>query len=290
MSSDKFDEMFVRDMNKLSQPSELALNAAKVKAAQDPEKKGAEKPDLYAKGKGKGKDGEESSEKNEERKSKGPNKGEKKDKIPPQFLSKKKCEKEASLSDRLLRGDPKSSLGKALRDEKLQKKMKGVSGPEGAKLLAKRMKKKAAPDIDTQFTNDLHQVVGLETPVDDPKWQRPDVSVEGQCEDRIDEHYLAWMRERAGDDVVKEASLKDEARKIPNPSIKNIAKALRNAQLKGAGKALGAAAALTAGGAAGYHLAKRKQDKTAGVIENPENLRLIERLRSKSEKLFDPKV
>lgn len=36
---------------------ELAANAAKVRAAQDPNKPGAEKPDLYAKGKGKGKDG-----------------------------------------------------------------------------------------------------------------------------------------------------------------------------------------------------------------------------------------
>jgi hypothetical protein len=36
---------------------ELAANAAKIKGAQDPNKKGAEKPDLYAPGKGRGKGG-----------------------------------------------------------------------------------------------------------------------------------------------------------------------------------------------------------------------------------------
>jgi hypothetical protein len=38
-------------------PAELKANAGKIKAAQDPKKPGAEKPDLYAKGKGRGKGG-----------------------------------------------------------------------------------------------------------------------------------------------------------------------------------------------------------------------------------------
>jgi hypothetical protein len=224
---DHIDDMFNSDMNKLSMPSELALNAAKVKAAQDEEKPGAEKPDLYARGKGKGKDGKDTDEK------------EGKGKIPPQFLSKLKGKKPS--------GEKKASL-------------------------------------DDRFAAELHQVVGLEVPSAAPDWERPDVRVAGQATDRIDDHFIGWMRERADEDVVKEAGV--DPRKIIQElgvkSIEEIPKKLRNQQLLGAAKALGITAGLGGAAYAGHRMSKK-----AGVIENPENLKLIDLIRAKSEKLFD---
>ena len=242
--SDKIDidAMFANDLEKLAggMPSELKLNAAKVKAAQDDEEPGAEKPDLYAKGKGKGKDGKDTDEKKK--------KDEKKGKIPPQFLSKakKKLEKKSSLDER--------------------------------------------------FAGELHQAVGLDVPETEADFQRPDVNVDGQTTDAIDDHYLGWMQGKADEDVVKEAmSAEDIARDILSSGkvregAKVINKAVRDAALKGAAVTAGVGAV----GAAGAHMGRkstgvsdpRDMGKQAAMTENPENLDLIAKLRQKSEKLF----
>lgn len=283
---DKIDDMFASDLNKLSMPSELALNAAKVVAAQDPKKKGAEKPDLGAPGK------------SCPDRPAGPATGPRDRTGPHNPLLKRleKMKKKAlflniphrqqvmlEAAEKARAGCPDKPAGPATgpRDR---------TGPHNPLLKRlEEMKKKSS--VDERFAADLHQVVGLDVPEADPDWQRPDVRVAGQATDRIDDHLVDWMRERADEDVVKEASgvgdatklLQNVARKALIKGDDAVAKGfLRSQQLKGAAKALGATAALGGAVYGGHRLAKK-----AAVIENPENLKLIDLIRAKSEKLFD---
>jgi len=226
-----------------------------------------------------------------------------------------KTEKKASFEDFIAR---KKAEGKgekkkdAAADKDDEKKDKG----KGFFFGKKDDEKKAS--LDDKFAADLHQAVGIDVPEADPKWHRPDVSVEGQTNDRIDDHYLAWMREQADQDVVKEAkpdwkNIIHQAHSAASNTVsdKNALKealrvlrshgALRGEQIRGGAKALGGAAALGSAAYGGYRLAKGRQkaasadtgvhagegvEKQAGVIENPENLALIDRIRRQSERLF----
>ena len=218
---------------------EMAANAAKVKAAQDPKKKGAEKPDLGAPG-----------------------------------------------------------------------------------------KKQAA--IDDDFARDLNQMVGIDAPEARSDWQHPDVSVQGQATDRIDDHFLGWMREKAGEDVVKEAAFvvdpRGAATKTPDMALlaarrraKSRVKTVGKQTFKGKAKTLlskaknaadmkrmrrvaAPAAVGVAGGMLLSKLMQKKQKpapapdtgvktqdgqvKQAGVIENQENLDLMAKIRKAASDQF----
>jgi hypothetical protein len=260
--SDAIDEMFTSDLSKLSMPSELAMNAAKVKAAQTDEE-GAEKPDLYAKGKGKGKDGKPAKdEENDERKSKGPNKGDKKDPNAPDksvgAKSKDDVKKEASM--------------KPLTSKLLSKIAKPVDQPPEAK-----------NTIDDDFNADMAQVVGMDVPELKSDFERPDVKLAGMAEDAIDMGYIGWMAKKASDDVVKEAiSVKDAKKLYASGSVKDIVEAGKKAGRSGAGKGALAATGVIAAGVGAKKL-HDKVTKTAGVIENPENLDLLGRIRKSAQ-------
>jgi hypothetical protein len=226
-------------MNNKLTPS-MALNAAKVKAAQNPAKPGAEKPDLGAPGK----------------------KVEKKaSKTPPQFLPK-------------------------------------------AKKKDKDCEKKAG--IDDAFGRDLRQIVGIESEAESD-WQRPDVSVQGQATDRIDDHFLGWMGDKADEDVVKEATLGGQIGQAAKKAGGKVEVALRKAKKvvkKNPGVVAGAGAAgLTAGSILGRMSKKTPapapvtppdtgvkvpdgQVKQAGVVENQENLDLMTKLRKAAGEKF----
>lgn len=343
--TDAIDDMFSRDLEKLAKglPSELAANAASVSAAQRDDKKGAEKPDLYARGKGRGKGGRVAEdEENDERKSKGPNKGEKKE---PEAMKRDKEQgaKTAGLRDMYMKSLDEEQKKSNPRKAALQGGLAGaVGGGTGAylgagrhltgkhraaailggvvgggiggaaggglgfkmrKKILKKMKAKDAEkaekkaSLDEAFDADMRQVVGMD-PVDAPAdWERPDVSIPDQVTDAIDESFLGWMRERADDDVVKEASvaevvkeakggsrMRDLVRQIRGGSYGQGEKALK----KGLGIAAGVAGAggVAAGAAGGYAAGKRKREKTAGVVANDENKDLLERIRASARKGF----
>lgn len=254
--TDRIDEMFENDLSKLSMPSELAMNAAKVKAAQT-DKPGAEKPDLYAKGKGVGKGGKPAKdEENDERKSKGPNKGEKKDPNAPDkqqgAKSKDDMDKESSAMvhvpkkgmSKLKKGliaagaVGATGLGVAGAKKVMDKRKDGektasddderaytstiyykkrflrpgmketrrtiaIRGkiPAKAPVPEPMMKEKNA-NLDDEFNADMRQIVGAEPMDKQASWERPDVSVPGQTTDRIDDHFIGWMKEKADEDVV----------------------------------------------------------------------------------------
>jgi hypothetical protein len=204
------------------------------------------------------------------------------------------------------------------RREKLIGRLQKQQTEEKAHLA--RTEKPKTASLDDKFAADLHQAVGIDVPSADADWQRPDVRVADQTNDRIDDHYLAWMREQADKDVVKESADLGEllgkaheaykhglvgGKKAADAAARQVLKSkLRMEQLKGGAKALGGAAALGGATYGGYRLAKRRQkaaavetpdtgvhagagvEKQAGVIENPENLALIDRIRKQSEKLF----
>jgi len=158
------------------------------------------------------------------------------------------------------------------------------------------------PDLGAQgkkqaAVEELRQPVGIEPPAD---WQKPDVRVEGQTTDMIDDSYLRWMREKADEDRVKVAvSNEDIARSlVSNPTIENMAKALKSRHLKGqlagAAKALVGTGALAGAAYGGHRLAKRTgvqdpndQYKQAAFVENPDNVSLLEKLRQKAAKMTE---
>lgn len=162
----------------------------------------------------------------------------------------------------------------------------------------KKSEKKAS--IDDEFARDLNQMVGLETETE-RDWQRPDVRVEGQATDRIDEHFLGWMRERADDDVVKTASTSEARKILAKGKVKEVGEYLRKVRRRhlAAGAAAGGAAGLVGGVALGRATKKAPagapdtgvkapggQVKQAGVVENPENLDLMSRIRKAAENQF----
>lgn len=272
---DAIDEAFEADMAKLGKgfPSELALNAAKVKASQSDDKKGAEKPDLYAKGKGRGKDGKPAEdEENDERKSKGPNKGEKKDpedkaKDKEQGAKKTAADESAGGTDVVVsRHFKKRLIFPGMKQTGMTNTSKGRMVPKA---------KEAS--LDEQFSRDLSQVVGVDVPEADPDFQRPNVKIAGQVEDAIDMHYIRWMHERADEDVVKLAGMKEHVRNIvrgtsEDKAVKVLKKYLAAAAGGGAVVGSGTTAAV-------MHAKQKKREKTAGVVENPENLDLLARVR-----------
>lgn len=329
--TDALDEMFARDLDKLAKglPSELAMNAAQVSAAQRDDKKGAEKPDLYAKGKGKGKDGKPAKdEENDERKSKGPNKGEKKDPNAPDkqqgAKSKDDMDKESGLREAYIK-NMEHEIGKSNKQRTIEGVLAGAAGgaigssigSRGApprlrrKLIAamtvgsavggglagrfsrgtqkkiveklkkgskmKKQEKKAS--LDEQFDADMRQIVGVDQQ-EHEDFDRPDVKIAGQTNDAIDDHFLGWMKDKADDDVVKEAGVTKTVRKMRQGTSSQARKLLKK-RLAQVGAA-GGAAGLAVGAGAGYAAGRKKQaelDKEAGVIENPENLDLLARIR-----------
>jgi hypothetical protein len=303
---DNLDEMFASDLSKLAMPSELAMNAAKVKNAQT-DKPGAEKPDLYAKGKGKGKDGKPAKdEENDERKSKGPNKGEKKDPNAEDkqqgAKSKDDMDKKAADSDEraytATRYYKKRFLRPGMKEVRRTLAIRGKV-PGGALVPGEKTVTKKA-SIDEEFDADMRQIVGAETAEDSPNFDRPDVKIAGQTTDAIDDHFIGWMEEKADEDVVKEASVKEAGRRDVMKELLGtgntakarevLAKKLKGAAAKGAAGGALVAAPVAAGVA--YHAGKKKsrekkaeleQTKEAGVDENPENLDLLARLRRSAE-------
>jgi hypothetical protein len=296
--TDKIDEMFASDLSKLSMPSELAMNAAKVKAAQT-DKPGAEKPDLYAKGKGVGKDGKPAKdEENDERKSKGPNKGKKKDPNAPDkqqgAKSKDDMDKEAE-DERAFTATRYYKRRFLLPGMKETRRTIAIRGkiPKGQSVPTPHAEKKAS--IDDEFNADMRQIVGAEAEHAQPDFDRPDVSVEGQTTDRIDDHFLSWMQDKADEDVVKEAiSIEDAHRLASKGTADEIMAAGKKAGRKGAVKgALGAAGLIAAGVGAKKLMDKKKDgekkaelDKEAGVQQNPENLDLLARIRKSAEQKY----
>ena len=304
--TDQLDDMFANDLNKLALPSELALNAAKVKGAQT-DRPGAEKPDLYAKGKGKGKDGKPAKdEENDERKSKGPNKGKKKDPNAEDkqqgAKSKDDMGKEAGEDERAFtatRYYKKRFLRPGMKEVRRTMAIRGKI-PAGAPVPEPKVTEKKA-SIDEEFEADMRQIVGAEAAEDSPNFDRPDVKIAGQTTDAIDDHFIGWMEDKADEDVVKEAGFLDDlANSVANPgNAVTVRKAVGKASRRGA--ATGALATLAAGGVAAGGLAaykagkkrgaKKKDDgekqaeldKEAGVTENPENLDLLARIRRSAQ-------
>lgn len=113
------------------------------------------------------------------------------------------------------------------------------------------------------------------------EYQRPDVNVPGQVNDRIDDHYVAWMRERADEDVVKTASAVDEIVKATRfattgPGLSDAEKVIKKKLLHSHLKGLGLGTALGVGGlGAGMAVMKKK----AAIITCPENEELLARIR-----------
>jgi hypothetical protein len=184
--TDRIDEMFENDLSKLSMPSELAMNAAKVKAAQT-DKPGAEKPDLYAKGKGVGKGGKPAKdEENDERKSKGPNKGEKKDPNAPDkqqgAKSKDDMDKEAEDDERAYTATRYYKKRFLLPGMKETRRTIAIRGkiPAQAPVPTPETDMQKKSNLDDEFNADMRQIVGVEAMDKEANWERPDVSVEGQ--------------------------------------------------------------------------------------------------------------
>lgn len=234
--TDAIDEAFAADLEKLAVPSELKLNAAKVKAAQDPKKKGAEKPDLGAPGK----------------KQAG-------------FLDRARARTEQEKKDlaRLMKGQPWNVSADTI---KKRAKRLGIGQKQAA--------------LDAGFDADMRQVVGLDVSDARDDFERPDVKVAGQVNDAIDDHYLGWMREKADEDVVKEAGQAEDlarlaSRESTHVSSEAIRSALRRSTAKGAAGTAAASALL-----AGTYLAgKKRGQKTAAVNQDLENEDLLARIR-----------
>ena len=283
-------------------PKKLQMNALKVKAAQDPSKPGAEKPDLGAPGK-------KPKLSKEAFRAFGKYYGKDKHKNRPAYkagvfgtdVGLGKADKALRDSDiKKLVGEHEKKAAAPLPDHPEYGKHLGYFGPTGGDKSTRTpvyerstgknhemmravrgfhnaglINKKAS--LDDQFDSDMRQIVGVEPGIKEAGWDRPDVSVENQITDRIDDHYLGWMQNKSDEDVVKipasPAKLQEEA----------IAFALNPKKMKriiGAKGAL-AGSALTAAGIIGGHKALKSRKKTAGVIANAENDELLERLFGK---------
>jgi hypothetical protein len=158
--------------------------------------------------------------------------------------------------------------------------------------------------LDARFTRDLCQAVGVDVPEARPDFQRPDVHVDGRVEDRIDDHYLAWMREHADHDVVKVATkfkpagrLAQIARNITQqhevePALKALRSEGRRGAAKGALGALGVAGTALGlkklhddgkrRGAAGVY-DQEDGEKMAAINADPENAELLARVQKRAK-------
>lgn len=183
--------------------------------------------------------------------------------------------------------------------EELKEKLRARMTGKKKETDDKDEKKEAS--LDVKFAADLHQVVGLDVPEADPRWERPDVGVEGQTTDRIDDHFLSWMRAKNDEDVVKEASnpladvqnLMRSGKNTAEDLAGLIGKHARAGKVKGALGALAATAALGGAAYGGHQIAKhhfRKKlhalmtgEKTAAIVADPENDELLARLRRRAQ-------
>ena len=315
MSIDDLDETFARDLEKIGKnvPSELALNAAKVKAVQDPKKPGAEKPDLGAPGLKKKASIDEDLEKDAFSVTREGHKFDaERAKDRKEYLLRRSValQKKDALGHSGKDGKNPAKLTSAMRFnneghttagarhqayiEKKHREGKNAYNPFGGSMTKVKEEKGSTPgllgtfgkvvkkaSIDEEFDSDLRQIVGADSAESVPDFERPCVKVAGQTTDLIDDAYVSWMREQADEDLVKAASSMNLARSVSYPTTKNIADAIdkgkRGAAVKGA---LGAMAVL--GTAALAHKLVKGRTKTAGVIENPENKDLLARIRAKA--------
>lgn len=250
--SHDIDAMFAADLEKVGKdmPSELALNAAKVRAAQRGDKPGAEKPDLYAKGKGVGKDGKPAKdEENDERKSKGPNKGEKKD---PEDLKK----------DKSVGAPSKDDMAKsAALDDQFAIDIHQAVGA-------------GVPEADPEWQRPDVSVANSATDAIDEhflSWMR-EKNDEGRVKTSGLKDKIKAIA-KATPEAVGEAvhfGVAEEAAK--NLGIKRA--------LQGAGAAT---ATMAAGAGAKKVVDKRRRDKTAAVEQHAENLDLLSRVRARAQ-------
>ena len=220
-------------------PKKLQMNALKVKAAQDPSKPGAEKPDLGAPGK-----------------------------KPKGLVDKMKGinREHTAQGPKMKKNAPDGAVEKL----KFYNREHTAQG---------KMKKNAS--LDDQFDSDMRQIVGVEPGIKEAGWDRPDVSVENQITDRIDDHYLGWMQNKSDEDVVKIAINITPAMEREAMDLAKDPAMLRRIKLKSGGKGALATAAVLAAAAGGHKLLKNRSEKTAGVIANAENEELLARLFGK---------
>jgi hypothetical protein len=249
---------------------EMAINAGRVKGAQDPSRPGAEMPENL---------------KAVERMR--PNK--------PSPLTDKieAAKKQASWQQPAGRRD---TLGRGSRTGDLSKTI--------GKLMKTKSSKEASAD--EVFAAELCQAVGLDVPEAYVDFQRPQVKIAGSASDAIDNHFQSWMEKKAGEDVVKVASegedegsecSMDHSKLKPGTKCKKCGEMCKEASAKSqTSKEVGdmvsrltrrhaaaAAGISTASGLGGYYLGKKKgQKKTAGVIEHDENLDLLAKIKARA--------
>ena len=258
--TDAIDDLFNSDLEKLGKkrpPLELQINAAKVKAAQKPGG-GAEKPDLGAPGKGKGG-------------------------VDPS-LTTASLEGVKSFGKLLMKNPKSAELDKAYAHaEKKTGKPRNQLSMKEINESYNALHKKASDE-----SVDLYSAVGVHAPEGEPDAERPDVSVADQTNDRIDDHFVGWLQERADEDVVKIAgSSMQDVLNVAAGGPARLDKMMGKSRNKGLAIGAAATAATLATGTALYsafqkRMANKGVAKTAAMQENDENMDLIARLKKRA--------